>query len=126
MKKKLIVLSSFALGLAPVMALAQQTTIACNAVRGTLGFWVCETGRILSSVIPVVIVLGVIYFIWGVITYAIGTEEEQKKAGREKMIYGIIGLAVIVGVWGLVNILDRTCGVGVGTQVPVLPTIPYQ
>ncbi|MSU44910.1 hypothetical protein EXS45_01895 [Candidatus Nomurabacteria bacterium] len=112
MKNKLIVLSGFVLGLVPVMAFAQGTAVAqtCNqfANQGTLETVICRAGSILNTIIPFLIVLGVLYFIWGVITYVIAADEEAKKGGRDKIIYGVIGLAVIIGVWGLVAILNRT------------------
>jgi hypothetical protein len=125
MKKKLVVLSSFALGLAPVMAFAQTAvdqTCALNANAGTLETILCRVGSIMNTVIPFLIVLGVIYFIWGVATYVIAGDEEAKKTGRDKMIYGIIGLAVIIGVWGLVAILNRTFNPAVSGPV-VIPCI---
>ena len=131
MKKKLIVLSGFVLGLAPVVALAQPKTtgiaIECSATSapaGTLAYIVCKVGDLFNLVIPVLIALGVIYFIWGVVSYAIGTEEETKAEGRKKMVYGIIGLAVIVSVWGLVNILTTTFSVTDSRDIN-FPTTPY-
>lgn len=129
MKKKLIVLSGFVLGLAPVVALAQVGTTGATSGGCTLGQGgtllgiLCRVGQILNAVVPVLIALGVVYFVWGVISYVIGTDEEQKKGGREKMIYGIIGLAVIVAVWGLVRILTNTFQVSNTGQI-TLPTIP--
>jgi predicted membrane channel-forming protein YqfA (hemolysin III family) len=67
-----------------------------------------KLGELLNYVIPVLIALGVVYFVWGVITYVIASDEEAKKTGKYRIIYGIIGLAVIVSVWGLVNILLDT------------------
>jgi len=110
MKNKLIVLSGFVLGLTPVVAFAQNAAQLCGnfANRGTIETLVCRIGGILNIIIPILIVLGVLYFVWGVVSYVIGGDEEAKKKGRDKIIYGIIGLAVIVGVWGLVGILNRT------------------
>src|ERR1035437_5701732 len=100
MKKKLMVLSGLVLASAPVVVLAQTT-----ANDGTV-FGILRTiGNFLNAVIPVLVVLGIVYFVWGVITYVISSDEEAKTTGRNRMIYGIIGLAVIVGMWGLVNIL---------------------
>ena len=120
MKKKLIVLGSV-LGLTPVVVLAAPA--ACSgAVAGTLPYIICKIGDILNSIIPVLVVLGVIYFIWGVITYVVASDEEAKKSGRNRIIYGIIGLAVIVAVWGLVNILVKTFSLDSNTNV-TLPTV---
>lgn len=125
MKKKLFVLSGLALGLAPVVVLAQGTTprtCATNEATTTIGTILCKINELFGVVVPILIALGVIYFIWGVVSYVIGTDEETKASARQKIIYGIIGLAVIIGVWGLVAILNRTFGVGAaGVTPPVVP-----
>ena len=77
-------------------------------------YFLCRFQQILNSLIPLLIALGVVYFIWGVIQYVIKDEEEAKKKGRDKIIFGIIGLAVIVSLWGLVNIVVNTFGLGYG------------
>ncbi len=78
---------------------------------------------ILNAIIPIVITIAVIYFFWGLGQYIIMQESEEKKiAGRDKMIYGIIALFVMVSVWGLVGIVGGTFGVGQGgsIQLPVI------
>lgn len=99
-------------------------TVSCaEQNKGTIGFIVCKIGALLNLVIPVLIALGVVYFVWGVITYVISKEEEAKKAGRNRMIYGIIGLAVIVAAWGLVTILTTTFGIQQNTGGITFPTV---
>lgn len=127
MKKKLAVLSGFALGFTPVLALAQGTVprtcvVDASGASTTLSTILCKINELLGVIVPILIALGVVYFIWGVISYVIGTDEETKASARQKMIYGIIGLAVIIGVWGLVGILNRTFGVGAAGVVP--PVVP--
>lgn len=75
--------------------------------------------KILNGVVPVIITLGVVYFVWGVVQYVIGGGEEAKKKGKDRIIYGIIGLVVIISLWGLVNILINTFGLG-GASAPGL------
>lgn len=69
---------------------------------------ICKISIILNSIIPLLITLGVVYFIWGVISYVISDDEEAKKKGRDRIVFGIIGLAVIASVWGLVHIVQTT------------------
>ncbi len=130
MKKRLIVLSSVGL-LAPFLSLAQQSTgSSCygNQSTGTIQAVICKIGEIMNTLIPILIVLGVVYFVWGVISYMIGSDEEAKKKGRDRVIYGIIGLVVIVGMWGLVKIVTNTFGLnnqaGGGIQTPCVPGTP--
>lgn len=129
MKKKLMVLSGAVMGLAPVMALAQVTGAAptvCNggAITNFQGI-LCKVAEILNAILPVLIALGVVYFVWGVVTYVISSDEEAKKAGRDRIIFGIIGLAVIIGLWGLVKILGNTFGLNQNSTPIQYPTVPY-
>ncbi|MFA6353909.1 MAG: pilin [Candidatus Paceibacterota bacterium] len=90
---------------------APQSTSSCDAVSG-VGKLICQFKQILNSIIPLLVALGVVYFIWGIVQYVIADGEEAKKKGKDRMIYGIIGFAVIVGLWGLVNIIVQTFGLG--------------
>ena len=95
---------------------------ACVPISGLMGF-ISTLQQILNSIIPLLILLGVVYFIWGVINYVIENEEEAKKKGRDRMIFGIIGLAVIIGLWGLVNMVTATFGLtGSSIAAPQLVT----
>lgn len=96
-------------------------TSACDTVTG-IGNLICKIQKILNSIIPVLLALGVVYFVWGVVQYMIGDEGEAKKKGKDRIIYGIIGLAVIISVWGLVNIVVTTFGLG-GQSVPALTSV---
>ncbi|HBB49759.1 TPA: hypothetical protein DEQ22_02940 [Candidatus Nomurabacteria bacterium] len=68
----------------------------------------CRIAELLNYVLPVLIVLGVVYLVWGVVRYMIGDSEEAKKKGKDGIIFGIIGLVVIVSLWGLVYIVVNT------------------
>jgi hypothetical protein len=97
----------------PVVAFAATTFVTAPAVTcsGTgLSNLICQIQNILNQIVPVLVALGVVYFVWGVVNYVIADGEEAKKKGKDIMIYGIIGLAVIIGLWGLVNILIATFG----------------
>ncbi|MBI5139710.1 hypothetical protein HZA26_03835 [Candidatus Nomurabacteria bacterium] len=128
MKKKLITLSGFVMGLAPVVALAQITGGTPTKCSGgnvtTIQGLLCKIAEILNAIIPVLIALGVLYFVWGVVSYVIASDEEAKAAGKNRIIYGIIGLAVIISVWGLVAILRNTFGLS-NVQNINFPTVPY-
>lgn len=67
---------------------------------------------LLNAVVPVLLALGVVYFVWGVVQYMIGNSEEAKTKGRDTIVYGVIGLAVIIGLWGLVYIVTNTFKLG--------------
>ncbi len=132
MKKKLMVLLGSSLAFAPFAALAATTVnIATCAGSGTvtvtnLEQLLCKVSLLLNSVVPVLIALGVVYFVWGVIQYVIASDEEAKKKGRNSIIWGLIGLAVIIALWGLVRILSNTfVGDAGNNQSITLPGYTY-
>jgi len=132
MKKKLVILAGSVLGFAPFIALAQPSTgmtggtpTVCGSGQiTTIQGLLCKFSELLNAVLPVLIALGVVYFVWGVVSFVISDDEEAKTAGRNRIVFGIIGLAVIIGVWGLVAIVRNTFGLNNVQQIN-LPTTPY-
>jgi hypothetical protein len=63
-----------------------------------------------NTVTYILVALGVLFIVWNVVIYLIkGSAEDEKrtKAGMN-ILWGIVGLFVIVSIWGLVNILTNT------------------
>jgi hypothetical protein len=82
--------------------------VACTSTG--IAKLICTTQQLINSIVPLLLALGVVYFVWGVVQYMIADGEEAKKKGKDVIIYGIIGFAVIIGLWGLVNIVVNTFG----------------
>ena len=100
--------------LAPAMVLAQG-----GGGGGLADFLGVIIDLINGVLVPLVIALAVLIFIWGVLVYVLAKSDDAKEKGRDYMIWGIIGLFVIVSVWGLVNVLGGTFGLDLGA-----PPIP--
>ena len=96
----------------PALSFAAIPTITstCGLTVDNIGNIICRIGFYLNQIVPILVLLGVVYFIWGVVTYVIGNEEEAKTKGKNRIIYGIIGLVVIVSMWGLVSIVVKSFG----------------
>ncbi len=84
--------------------------------------------QLLNVVMPILIGIAVIWFMWGVIAYVISGDEEKKKDARMHIIQGLIGLFIILSFWGIVGLLNNTLGVGPTklnpTDVPCVENIP--
>ena len=99
----------------PFLAFAQPQV---NSVQDAGGFVIALINNV---AVPVVFALAFIVFIWGVFTYFVagGHNEEKRDQGKQLMLYGLIGLAVMVTVWGLVQVLVGS--VGLQNNPPKLP-----
>ena len=63
---------------------------------------------IANAVIAFLFGLALVIFLWGVYKYISSASTEGKEGARVTIIYGIIGLFVMLSVWGLVKILTET------------------
>jgi apolipoprotein N-acyltransferase len=61
--------------------------------------------QLIAAVIPLLIGLALLAFLYGVLMYLFG---KQKDEAKDFMIWGIIALFVMTSVWGLVSILRST------------------
>jgi len=121
MKKYFYILFSFLL---PLGVLAQGSAITDSACRGNIktvadffNFFTCLISR---SIVPLLITAGTVVFIYGVVQYIAGANDQTKREeGRKFILWGIIGLFVIISVWGLVGLLSNTFQFG-----NVLPQLP--
>lgn len=81
----------------------------------------------INLIIPFLLGLAGLVFIWGVFQFITSAgDEEKRKSGRDFIIYGLVGFVIMVGFWGLVNILINVFGLGAAppTTLPTLPTLP--
>ena len=70
-------------------------------------------GLLNTVVVPVIFALAFLTFIYGVVKYfffSVG-DETKRVEGRQFVLWGIIGMAVLFTVWGFVNILLSTLGI---------------
>ncbi len=79
--------------------------------------------RILKAIVPMLITIALIVFIWGLIQYLLNTGEDSKrKEGIYIMLYGVIAIFVMSSVWGLVRLLQSTFSVQQNTAI--VPSAP--
>lgn len=98
----------------PLLASAQITCPGLSGQGTICGILVTIDG-ILRAVVPILMVLATVVFLWGVVRYVTaGGDEDKLKEGRQFIIFGLIGLFVMVAVWGIVAALVRSFGVGGG------------
>lgn len=64
---------------------------------------------ILRPVIPVLVSLTAAVFLWGVAQYIMNASDPKARTdGRKKMIWGIIGLSVMLSFWAIARAIKGT------------------
>lgn len=80
------------------------------------------TCTISSTIIPFIFAVAIVMFLWGVVQLVVNADDaEKKEKGRSFMIWGIIALTVMVGVWGLVKVLGATFNLNTSVLPQVKP-----
>ncbi|MCC7436499.1 hypothetical protein IT402_01325 [Candidatus Nomurabacteria bacterium] len=68
---------------------------------------------ILNPLIQFAFIVAFVVFIWGVAEFIRNANNpEARQKGQKHMMWGIIGLVIMVGVYGILNILINTFGLG--------------
>ncbi|MEK7647164.1 MAG: pilin [Patescibacteria group bacterium] len=114
MNSKITRLIPVGLAILPLAASAATATDLITTVQG-----------ILNALIPLFMVIATVVFLWGVVRYITSAGEDEKvKEAKNFIMYGLIGLFVMVSVWGLVGVLVSTFGVGGGSGGIQPPAVP--
>lgn len=121
---KKIVISALALAaLAAPVAFAQIIGAGPQPNFNYVNSWVDQLVLWTQRAITFLMVIATIYFLVSVIKFISdkGDKPDATKAKKKAMTNGIIGLAVMVGIWGIVRILTSAFGVSTGTPTTGAP-----
>lgn len=71
------------------------------------------------------IFFAVLYIVWTIVRYVVMSGDAEKRdEAKSQIMWGIIGLVVILSIWGIVNIIRSTFNTGPNTvpvrDIPVL------
>jgi hypothetical protein len=99
--------------LIPVFGYAQTTLITIfDAFSQSIG---ATTSFLMALALAV--------FIWGVVLFVAKAGDDTERAkGKKRIVWGIIGLVVIVSLWGIVTMLKILVGVPQGGNASTCPS----
>src|SRR5437868_3823105 len=73
---------------------------------------VTTLGNIIGSLIPILIALAMVVFFWGLVRYIWGTKGvPSHDEGKKIMIAGLVGLFIMVAVWGIILFAGQALGI---------------
>lgn len=85
-----------------ILGLAPEVVFAAPKTYGDLAKLLIT---VLNAASGVAVALAIVVYLWGIASGMYKTGEADLKKRREFMIWGMIGLFVLVSVWGILGIL---------------------
>jgi hypothetical protein len=98
---------------APVFMVYAQNTVWIDTV-------VSNASTLISGyLVPALMSLALVVFLWGIVVFIGNSGDETKREeGKKHMLWGVIGLFVMVVVWGIVALLTVIFGVTPMETIP--------
>ena len=67
--------------------------------------------EIVNPAIYLLLALAAVYFVWGVFSFISNPEsDEAREKGKQHMIWGIIGIAIMLSTFGIIEMIKGTIG----------------
>ena len=75
-------------------------------------------GTVINSLIAVVVALAFLFFFYNLAIFIMASDKDKKEKSLSNIGYSIIGIFVIVSIWGIVAFIGGALGVEDGSAVP--------
>lgn len=107
--------------LLPFTALLPMFAFAQTANFSYLQSLVTAISGLVDTLIPLLFAVALLFFLWGVFQYFIfgAGDEEKRETAKKFMIYALVGLVLMVAVWGIVKLIASILGVNISDTVNV-------
>lgn len=78
---------------------------------------------IIEAIIPIIASLALLVFFWGLAKFILNVSGDEKAVGEGKklMVWGLVGLFVMISVWGIIRFASGELGFGTTLTFPLLP-----
>lgn len=68
--------------------------------------------NILQPIIQILFAVAIGYFFYGVMKFVMNQDnDEAQEEGKKHMLWGIVGIAIMFSVYGILNFINSTVGV---------------
>jgi len=89
-----------------------EAQVTASNIKGNPALVSIMSKIINAIVVPLVsglFVLAVLIFVWGIFRFVIGSgDPTARKQGQEHMLWGVIGMAIMVSVYGIIRVIANT------------------
>lgn len=109
MKKYTNILYAFLLG---AILLPQVSFAAFDKIKSLLR----DFKSLLDLLIPIIFALALLFFFWGLAQFIRSVSDKTIQEGKNKMIWGIIALFVMISIWGIIKYIGDSVGIETGVR----------
>ncbi len=98
---------------------------AFAALEG-VGQLITSIGALIKLALPIAVAAALLFFFWGVANFILKAgDPKAREEGRNRMLWGIIALFVMISVWGIVAFIQDNLDIygGDGIETPDGDTI---
>lgn len=95
-----------------MVILPQVSFAAFDKVKGLLR----DFKSVLDLMIPIVFALAILFFFYGLAQFIRTVSEKTREEGKNKMIWGIISLFVMISILGIVKYIGDSVGIDTGIK----------
>jgi uncharacterized membrane protein YidH (DUF202 family) len=83
------------------------------AYAGSVDQFIANANRLIfNPLIVLLFSLALVFFLYGVLEFLANQEDQEKRTnGKSHMIWGIVGITIMFGVWAILNIVLNTFGI---------------
>lgn len=64
---------------------------------------------ILTPIVYLLFAVATVYFLFGLMKFILNQDnDEAQSEGKKHMMWGVIGIAIMVSVWGILNLINES------------------
>jgi hypothetical protein len=107
-----------------IIAIVILAIIILFSMSGGGNFYFHDIISLLSFIMPILIIIPVILFIWGLIQYFSTADATVQQKARPKIVGGIIAGIILIVLWGIVGVMGNSFEIGARSSNEIVPYIP--
>lgn len=75
---------------------------------------------VIDPAVKVVFTLGLFLFLWGIVEFLMALRSgKPSEDGKNHMVYGLVGMLIMVSVYGIISLIVNTFGIDFGAATDV-------
>lgn len=105
--------------------LVSAGNVVNNSTTDGVGGLLDSIADVVSLIVPVLVGAGVAVFFWGLVKFVSHAGDEKTlEDGKQLMIWGMIGIFVMVALWSLVGYIQTELGLDTADTPENFPSLP--